>query len=111
RIGDDPDFVKVLDFGIAKIMAPDVPGLTRADLVCGTPQYMSPEQATGATIDARSDIYAVGVILYRIVTGFLPFEGRNPMEFLAKHAAEIPIPPRLRRPDAIISAELEALIL
>jgi tRNA A-37 threonylcarbamoyl transferase component Bud32 len=111
RIGDDPDFVKVLDFGIAKIVAPEVPGLTKGDLVCGTPQYMSPEQATGAPLDARSDLYTVGVILYRMVTGFLPFEGRNPMDFLTKHATEKPLAPRVRRPDAVISAELEHLIL
>jgi serine/threonine protein kinase len=111
KLADDPDYVKVLDFGIAKLLVPDEPGLTRGDLVCGTPQYMSPEQATGAPIDGRSDLYAVGVILYRMVTGFLPFEGRNPMDFLTKHATEKPMPPRLRRPDAQISPELERLIL
>jgi hypothetical protein len=110
-MADDPDYVKVLDFGIAKVMAPEMPGLTRGDLVCGTPQYMSPEQATGAPVDGRSDLYAVGVVLYRMVTGFLPFEGRNPMEFLTKHASEIPMRPSLRRPDAKISPELEALIM
>ncbi len=111
KLPDDPDFVKVLDFGIAKVMGPELPGLTRGDLVCGTPQYMSPEQATGAAIDARSDIYAVGVVLYRMVTGFLPFEGRNPMEFLTKHASEKPLPPRIRRPDVRLSRDLETLIM
>lgn len=111
KMADDVDYVKVLDFGIAKVMAPEMPGLTRGDLVCGTPQYMSPEQATGAAVDGRSDLYAVGVVMYRMVTGFLPFEGRNPMEYLTKHASEKPMQPRLRRPDAVISPELEALIL
>ncbi|MBS2020950.1 MAG: protein kinase [Deltaproteobacteria bacterium] len=108
---DRADFVKVLDFGIAKIMDSDVPGLTRADVVCGTPQYMAPEQATGSALDARCDLYAVGVILYQLTTGSLPFDGQNSMEVLTKHVNEPPLPPRTKMPQAPISEAMEKLIL
>ena len=108
---DHPDFVKVLDFGIAKILDSDMPGLTRNDVVCGTPQYMAPEQATGGTLDARCDLYAIGVILYQMVTGHLPFDGQSSMEVLTRHVNEQPMPPRQRQPDAPISEAMEAVIL
>jgi tRNA A-37 threonylcarbamoyl transferase component Bud32 len=108
---DHVDFVKVLDFGIAKILDSDMPGLTRNDVVCGTPQYMAPEQATGSSLDARCDLYAVGVILYQMATGQLPFDGQNSMEVLTKHVNEPPVPPRQRQPDAPISEAMENLIL
>ncbi len=124
---DQPDHVKVLDFGIAKILGPDVPalarqgivrladgdqpGLTRHDVVCGTPQYMAPEQATGSALDERCDLYAVGVILYQMATGHLPFDGASSMEVLTRHVNEAPVPPRQRQPDAPISEAMERLIL
>jgi tRNA A-37 threonylcarbamoyl transferase component Bud32 len=111
RRSDQTDLVTVLDFGIAKILDSDLPGLTRSDVVCGTPQYMAPEQATGTQLDARCDLYAVGVILYQMVTGQLPFDGQNSMEVLTRHVNEAPVPPRRRAPSAPISPAMEALIL
>lgn len=110
---NEPDFVKVLDFGIAKITdtQDDGPALTRAGFVCGTPEYMSPEQARGAQLDHRSDLYAVGVILYQLMTGLLPFESDSAVGFATKHLTEEPPPPSRRRPEARISPAMERLIL
>jgi tRNA A-37 threonylcarbamoyl transferase component Bud32 len=106
----EPDFVKVLDFGIAKITAPGAnePKLTQAGLVCGTPEYMSPEQARGAELDARTDLYSTGVILYQLATGELPFQSDTPVGFLTKHLAEAPVPARQRWGE--VSEALEAVI-
>jgi eukaryotic-like serine/threonine-protein kinase len=104
----------VLDFGIAKLQEAgdsDGPALTRAGFVCGTPEYMSPEQARGAALDARSDLYAVGVILYQLVTGLLPFESDSAVGFATKHLTETPRPPSQRRPGVQVSPALEHLIL
>ncbi|MBL8956266.1 MAG: protein kinase [Myxococcaceae bacterium] len=110
----DPDFVKVLDFGIAKIMdgsGEDGPALTRAGFVCGTPEYMSPEQARGAQLDPRSDLYAVGVILYQLTSGLLPFDSDSAVGFATKHLTEVPPPPSKRRPEARISPAMERVIM
>ena len=108
---DHPDYVKVLDFGIAKVLDSDLPMLTRSDVVCGTPQYMAPEQATGGQLDGRCDLYAVGIILYQMVTGELPFDGPSSMDVLTRQVNEPPVPPRRKQPNAPISAVMEALIL
>ena len=111
---NEPDFVKVLDFGIAKITdtnGDDGPALTRAGFVCGTPEYMSPEQARGSQLDHRSDLYAVGVILYQLMTSMLPFESDSAVGFATKHLTEEPLPPSKRRPEARISPAMEKLIL
>jgi serine/threonine-protein kinase len=108
----------VLDFGIAKLMEdpdsgkPANPKLTTAGMVCGTPEYMSPEQARGRTLDARSDLYAVGVILYQMLTGRPPFESTSAVEILHKHLHEEPIPPSVVRgeePDPLETVCLRAL--
>ena len=106
----EPDFVKVLDFGIAKITAPGAnePKLTQAGLVCGTPEYMSPEQARGADIDSRSDLYSTGVILYQLATGELPFQSDTPVGYLTKHLTEAPVPARERWTD--LSEALDGVI-
>ena len=106
------DFVKVLDFGIAKIQDPADTGgqaLTQQGMVCGTPEYMSPEQARGLTLDPRSDIYALGVIMYQLATGELPFTSDTPIGIVTKHILEAPVPPRQKKPQ--IPEELERIIL
>jgi serine/threonine protein kinase len=106
------DFVKVLDFGIAKIQesaAPE-PGITQVGMVCGTPEYMSPEQARGEELDSRSDVYAAGVILYQMVTGRLPFIAPTAMGIVTKHLVEPPLPPS-QVEGVRVSPALEAVIL
>ncbi len=90
------ELVKVLDFGIAKLMDDSEqqrPGLTGHGQVCGTPEYMSPEQARGHRLDARSDLYAVGVILYQMLAGRVPFDSQSAVEILQRHINETPVPP------------------
>jgi serine/threonine-protein kinase len=107
------DFVKVLDFGIAKIVNDDTggPALTQTGMIFGTPEYMSPEQAQGSTPDHRVDVYAVGCIMYHMLTGQVPFTADNFMGILTKHLLEPPVPPRKRRPDLDIPADVEAVCL
>jgi serine/threonine-protein kinase len=109
----EKDVVKVLDFGIAKIQDPGVEGgtLTVAGLVCGTPEYMAPEQARGDPLDNRVDIYAAGVILYQMLTGELPFKAESALATVTKHLTEPPIPPHERRPDIPVDRRLEAICL
>jgi tRNA A-37 threonylcarbamoyl transferase component Bud32 len=105
------DFVKVVDFGIAKLQEPGARGLTQADMVCGTPEYMSPEQALGREVDARADLYAVGVILHQCFAGKLPFEGRSTLEVLQKQTTQPPRPVTDAHPEALCPPALEELIL
>jgi serine/threonine protein kinase len=106
-----PPLVKVLDFGISKARdaGPKDGRITKAGQVLGSPEYMSPEAARGDEVDARADIYAVGIILYELVTGTVPFRHDNYLKVLQKHISDIPTPPRQQVPD--LSAGFEALIL
>jgi serine/threonine-protein kinase len=93
---DGQEIVKVVDFGIAKLIQV-LDGISASDLtgmgsVIGTPHYISPEQCTARAVDPRSDIYSVGIILYRILTGILPFDGPNSIAVIYKQVTEMPIP-------------------
>jgi serine/threonine-protein kinase len=106
------DHVKVLDFGIAKITTEDdAQSLTRTGVIMGTANYMSPEQAHGDRLDARTDIYSCGVILYEMLTGHLPFTGNNPMSVMYKHLHTDPVPPRTAAPDRGIPIAMEAIVM
>ncbi len=114
RVAGNPDFIKVLDFGIAKVLdgpaAPGAPQSTTGSLL-GTPEYMAPELPKGLRADARVDIYALGVLMYKLLTGTAPFTGEVYMAILAKHMFDPVEPPRVRLPGLDISAEVEAVIL
>jgi serine/threonine-protein kinase len=108
---DGSDWVEVVDFGVAKILE-DVNrrgALTGANIIVGTPRYMSPEQCEEKPVDARSDIYSVGVVLYEMLSGEAPFEGDSSTRLLMAHAATPPAPLREKRPD--LSAEVEAVVM
>ena len=105
------DIVKVCDFGIAKILEGEGQSITVDGFVCGTPQYMAPEQARGEDVDARLDIYAAGIVLYQMLTGVPPFTGETALGIITKHLTDDPMPPRKKRPDLGIPASLEAIAL
>lgn len=109
---DDPDFVKILDFGLAKLLSDDLihTTLTRAGCVVGTPAYMSPEQATGQEVDARSDLYAVGLIAYELLTSYQPFYGQNLGELIRHHVNTTPRPLRTY-PAVEVHPDLELLVM
>ncbi|MEZ4267430.1 MAG: protein kinase [Myxococcota bacterium] len=113
RLGN-PDYVKVLDFGIAKLLG-DTPQdrgeMTREGHIAGTPRYMSPEQARGQALDARSDIYSLGVMLYEMLTGAHPFQATTAVDFLVKHVSEPPPRPSERFTDLILLPRVEAIVL
>jgi serine/threonine-protein kinase len=108
------DYPKVLDFGLAKVterqMQPGSVILTQEGMVFGTPEFMSPEQAQGRVLDARSDIYSLAVILYEVLTGKLPFSARTPMEYIQKHVMEPAIPLNDRVPDRKFPKGLEEVL-
>jgi serine/threonine protein kinase len=117
---DVEDFVKVLDFGIAKIMAGDdgqkpdgerLARLTRTGEVVGTAAYMAPEQAKGEPLDARTDLYSLGVMLYELLVGRRPFEAESIVGLMHKQAYEIPQKPSEVAPHAGITPSMESVIL
>ncbi|HEU6445607.1 MAG TPA: Stk1 family PASTA domain-containing Ser/Thr kinase, partial [Gaiellaceae bacterium] len=97
---------KVTDFGISRTSASQ---MTEAGSIVGTAQYLSPEQARGAPVDQRSDIYSVGIVLYELLTGKLPFTGETPLEIAMKHLSEIPKPPSSLRPE--VTPDLDMVVL
>jgi serine/threonine protein kinase/tetratricopeptide (TPR) repeat protein len=103
--------IKVLDFGLAKMVSGERrTGLTASDVIMGTPGYMSPEQIHGFPIDARSDLYALGVIAWEMLTGRQLFSATSPVKILMRHLEEIPPPPSSVMPSAGIPSAAEALI-
>jgi serine/threonine-protein kinase len=104
---DGSDFVKLTDFGIAKIV--DAPALTFSEQLFGTPGYISPEYIEGGTASPLGDLYALGIVIYEMLTGALPFEARFPVELLALPLVQAPIKPSARMSG--IPPELEALVL
>lgn len=98
---------RIMDFGIARSLK--AKGITREGMIIGTPDYMSPEQAEGKVIDSRSDVYSLGVVLYEMVTGKVPFEADTPLSVLLKHKSETPKNPK--EVNQQIPAELSYLIM
>ncbi len=107
------EIVKVLDFGIAKLRVEGgVDALeTQAGTVFGTPRYMSPEQAQGKELDARSDLYTLGVLLYQMLVGRAPFVDDDAVVVMARHIKSLAVPPAEAAPDAGIGAALSALVM
>ena len=92
--------VKVMDFGIARAISDSSSTMTQTAAVMGTAQYLSPEQARGEKVDARSDLYSTGCLLYELLTGRPPFVGDSPVSVAYQHVREAPEPPSQRNPEA-----------
>ncbi|MCK6545346.1 serine/threonine protein kinase, partial [Myxococcota bacterium] len=105
----DREYVKLIDFGIAKALRE--PAMTRDGLLVGTPWYMSPEQGIEGRADARSDVYALGVVAYECLAGTVPFKSEELVSLLNQHAVDLPIPFSARVPAVNVRPELEALVL
>ncbi|MGH7632414.1 MAG: protein kinase domain-containing protein [Gemmatimonadaceae bacterium] len=105
---DAAGVLKVMDFGIAKL-ADRTSTITQAGMVVGTPAYMAPEQLMAETVDARSDLYATGVVLYECLTGVLPYDSVNPIALIAKVLNQVPESPHQKSPD--VPAPLSALVM
>ncbi|MEE8391656.1 MAG: serine/threonine-protein kinase, partial [Anaerolineae bacterium] len=110
-LGPD-NWVLLTDFGLVKILADSTP-ITQSGVGVGTPDYMAPEQVRGDPVDPRADVYALGVTLYQMVTGKVPFEGESGIAVALKHLNETPTPPRVLNPDlplAVNQVIIKALI-
>src|SRR5207248_10334357 len=99
--------LKVTDFGIAR--SGGTSQMTEAGSIIGTAQYLSPEQARGSPVDQRSDVYSVGIVLYEMLTGTVPFTGDTPLEIAMKHLSEVPVPPSELRDD--VPDDLDLVVL
>ncbi len=117
RTADGEEIVKIVDFGIAQLRSKDDAPvetkrrLTRTGMIFGTPEYMAPEQASGKHADLRADIYAVGIMMYEMFTGAVPFTGETFLGVLTKHLNEIPTPMNVVYPELAISPQLQAVIM
>jgi beta-lactam-binding protein with PASTA domain len=105
-VEDDSDHIKVTDFGIARAGASD---MTETGSIMGTAQYLSPEQAQGHAVSATSDLYSVGVVLYELITGRVPFDAESAVTIALKHVSEAPVPPTKLNPN--VPPELEQIVL
>ncbi|MBK7583102.1 MAG: serine/threonine protein kinase [Myxococcales bacterium] len=112
---DQLETARVLDFGLAKVLRGDasqsLTALTQQNMVFGTPEYMAPEAARGDDVDFRSDIYAAGIILYELLTGSVPFAGKNPISVMTAHLTDAVVPPSERAPHAGITPALDAVVM
>jgi serine/threonine-protein kinase len=105
-IVDDNDHIKVTDFGIARAGASD---MTETGSIMGTAQYLSPEQAQGHAVSAPSDLYSVGIVLYEMLTGRVPFDGESPVSIALKHVSAAPVPPSEINPE--VPSALEQVVM
>ena len=113
RLGLEHDFVKVLDFGLVKSVEPQPGGDTldtAAGATPGTPAYLAPEAAEGGTVDGRADLYALGCVLYYLLTGHLVFEANSAISMMTKHLHDQPIPPS-KRTELAVPPELDRVVL
>ncbi|MEJ7729915.1 MAG: serine/threonine-protein kinase [Polyangiaceae bacterium] len=112
RAKDGTDIAKVLDFGLAKIReGSDLNDVTSQGAIVGTPYFMAPEQVRGEAVDSRTDLYALGALMYRALTGHYPFNGPTPMSVFTKHLTEAPMPLSERAPELAIPARVNDLVL
>ena len=109
--GQDKPVVKLLDFGIAKLQDQDATQITETGAIWGTPRYMSPEQARGMPVDRRSDLYSLGAMMYRALTGEHPFDGTNMAEISYALLHGTPLSPEKRRPDLGIPTDLGRIVM
>jgi eukaryotic-like serine/threonine-protein kinase len=112
RARDGHDIVKVLDFGLAKLRdSEELNQVTARGSLIGTPFYMSPEQIRADELDARSDIYSMGALMYRVLTGVHPFTAPSPVAVLTQHLTEELVPPSERKPELHIARRVEAIVM
>src|SRR2546428_489720 len=105
--------LKVLDFGLVKFFSGETPeaDITNAGTFMGSPHYIAPEQARSQGPDQRCDIYSLGVLLYHMLTGRVPFTAAAPVDIILKHLHDAPVAPRVLRPDLTIAPGLQDLVL